>query len=173
MSTHEPPSLQELRARYPYQFAGPYLEIEVAKGWMSIFAKLCADVDAFLGHNKRGFYWSQIKEKFGSARFYHQLMGRHPNQPLDLPTGHNIPVVDDRNEVEVNEHLVRLSTQAEDATRYVCLACGKPGHWDDTAGYYLMVCPEHQAARRQAGDSRTEVEWERLGPENGNTKENS
>jgi hypothetical protein len=61
-----------------YQFSVPWLEIEVAKGWMPLFAQLCADVDQALGADTYGFYWSQIKEKFGSARFYYRFEEPEP-----------------------------------------------------------------------------------------------
>ena len=44
--------------------------IFIPTGWRSIFEKLCEDIDALLGLDKRGFHFIQCKEKFGSARWY-------------------------------------------------------------------------------------------------------
>lgn len=60
MDTQQPLSLKELQARYPYQFKDPELGVSMAKGWVVVFAQLCADVDHVLGQDKRGFHWSQV-----------------------------------------------------------------------------------------------------------------
>jgi hypothetical protein len=62
-----PITRREFKARYPHQFARPHVELSFSKGWMSIFAKLCADIDIELDPNKRGFHWRQLKENGGKS----------------------------------------------------------------------------------------------------------
>lgn len=157
MNTQQPLSLKDLESRYPYQFKDPELGISMAKGWVVVFAQLCADVDQVLGQDKRGFHWSQVKEKFGSARFYFQFTGRQPDLRLDIqmpggvlsqvvPGGQEPPADQDRS----FEHEIRqLAMRAEVATRRVCLVCGQEGSQDVDDGYVLVLCPEHRAQRQQ------------------------
>lgn len=160
MNPQQPLSLKDLQARYPYQFKDSELGISMAKGWVVVFAHLCADVDHALGKDKRGFHWSQVKEKFGSARFYFEFAGRKPDLRLDLhtPDGLLSRVVpaerpfrsdDDRSFEQLNAEIRQLTLAAEAATRRVCVVCGKEGHQDIDGGYVLVLCPEHQAQRRQ------------------------
>ena len=60
---------------YPYMFAGPFIELVMYAGWHTPFTKLCDDIDAALGDNKRGFRWIQLKEKFGQPRWYWEMDG--------------------------------------------------------------------------------------------------
>ncbi len=160
MNTQEPLSLKDLQSRYPYQFQDPELGIAMAKGWVVVFTQLCADVDQVLGQDQRGFHWSQVKEKFGSARFYFQFKGRKPDLRLDIqmpggvlsqvvPFERRIRTDQDRSFEQVNTEIRRLAMQAEMATRLVCLVCGKEGSQDVDVGYSLVLCPEHRAQRQQ------------------------
>lgn len=157
MKNQEPTSLKELRARYPYQFSGPYLEIEVAKGWMPLFAQLCADVDEALGADTYGFYWSQIKEKFGSARFYYRFGEREP-----VPSDYRPDRDHSRNYQQVVMEVLNLTDKAEEATLAACLACGKAGSRDSTGGYLLVLCPEHRGQRRRSVAGQPLIVWEML-----------
>ncbi len=160
MNTQQPLSLKDLQARYPYQFKDPELGISMAKGWVVVFAQLCSDVDQVLGQDKRGFHWSQVKEKFGSARFYFQFTGRQPDLRLDihmpggvlsqvLPFDRQIRNEQDRSFEQVKAEIHGLAIQAEKATRHACLVCGKEGSQDIGNGYVLVLCPDHRAQRRQ------------------------
>ena len=160
MNTQQPLSLKELQARYPYQFNEPELGISMAKGWVVVFAQLCADVDQVLGQDKRGFHWSQVKNKFGSGRFYFQFTGRQPDLRLDIqmpsgvlsqavPVERRIRTDQDRSFEQVKTEIQRLAMLAEQATKRVCLVCGKEGRQDVGTGYVLVLCPEHRAQRQQ------------------------
>jgi hypothetical protein len=157
MNNPDPTSLNELRSRYPYQFSGPWLEIEVAKGWFALFAQLCADVDQALGADTYGFYWSQIKEKFGSARFYYRFGEREP-----VPSDYRPDRDHSRNYQQVIMAVSDLTEQAEEATLSTCLACGKTGRRDSTGGYLLVLCLEHRAKRWRSADGSPLIEWETL-----------
>ncbi len=160
MNTHQPHSLKDLQARYSYQFSDPKLGIAMAKGWVVVFAQLCWDIDQVLGPEKRGFHWSQVKEKFGSARFYFEFEGRKPDLRMDIqmpdgvltqvePGGQEALEDQDHGFEEINTEIRRLALLAEQATRHVCTVCGKQGVQDVDSGYALVLCPEHKAQRRR------------------------
>lgn len=160
MNTQQPLSLKDLQARYPYQFKDPELGVSMAKGWVVVFAQLCADVDQVLGQDKRGFHWSQVKQKFGSGRFYFQFTDRKPDLRLDIqmpggvlsqvvPFERRIRSDQDRSFEQVKTAIQRLAMLAEVATKRVCLVCGKEGRQDVGTGYVLVLCPKHQAQRQR------------------------
>ncbi|MFZ4479088.1 MAG: HAD domain-containing protein [Rhodoferax sp.] len=60
----------QLNRRYPYMFSGENVGISIPRGWTAIFEALCIDIDQTLGTDKRGFHFTQCKERFGSARWY-------------------------------------------------------------------------------------------------------
>lgn len=172
MNSQHPASLKELQALYPYQFSNP-ADVDVAKGWMPIFAKLCADVDQTLGQDKLGFHWSQIKEKFGSARFYYSFGRRKSGTRLDIwtPQGvlsqeispkRKVRTEKDRSFQDISRAILQLTDAAQVATKNVCLACGAPGSPDVDIGYLLVLCPEHQARRRQLDSQDGLIDWETL-----------
>jgi hypothetical protein len=74
--TTEPSSVmnpEQLIAALPYQFAGKNIGITFHRGWQDLFVRLCFAIDEALGEDKRGFHWTQVKEKFGSLRAYTHL----------------------------------------------------------------------------------------------------
>lgn len=160
MNTELPRSLKDLKALFPYQLEDTPLGICLAKSWMPIFAQLCVDVDQILGEDKRGFHWSQVKEKFGSARFYFAFAGRKPDMRLDVvtPKGvtsstlrpkRQIRTDQDKDFAQISTQVAELAAQAEAKTRKTCLACGAIGAPDVQGSYMLVLCPEHVEARRK------------------------
>ena len=172
MNKQLPSSLQEIQALYPYQFSNPVLGVAVAKGWMPVFAQLCADIDQLLGADHFGFHWSQVKEKFGSARFYYRFQGRKSGTRLDIqtpngvwsqhvPAERQIRTERDRSFQEIDQAVLKLTMAAEVATQRVCLLCGQPGVADAELGYVMVLCPGHQAQRREPAGLPRDF-WETL-----------
>jgi hypothetical protein len=120
-------SPKELMARYPYQFAGEQISMSFSRGWFSLFAQLCADIDQALGDDKRGFHWVQVKEKFGQARVYFQLGAGVAEREPDLA-----------------EKLMALKVKAEVDSSKVCALCGRPGTIDLKPGWMLALCESHR-----------------------------
>ncbi len=157
-------TLKEIIILYPYQFAGKNIGLSIANGWLLEFATLCKDIDDLLGENKRGFHWVQLKEKFGSARYYWEM--KHVKTPVavDLVTSDGIvkyvnkPKVKGNSanykhkEKELVEELNRLITAASDRTLESCIVCGKDGKPDNLDYYTLVLCTEHKRARRAGED---------------------
>lgn len=150
-------SLEQLQTRYPYMFARGHIGIRVARGWMGVFTQLCQDIDTLLGDDKQGFHWTQVKEKFGTARFYWSLEDAPSPLRLDiqLPQG-GVMCFEKADtqalaevEVDLFERIRALANQAEAATASLCVACGGPGILDVFDGHGLTLCPTHAAERRQ------------------------
>lgn len=78
--------MQALRDRYPYQFARLFeYGLAIEPGWLSIFERVCADIDAVLeasGTRKEMFSWLQIKQKLGTACFYWERAWNVPEGQL-------------------------------------------------------------------------------------------
>ncbi|MBX9612266.1 MAG: hypothetical protein K2X51_11655 [Burkholderiales bacterium] len=124
------PLLGPLRERYPYQFAKPpssNVEQSMQTGWLPAFAALCADVDLLLAGQPRGFYWGNLKEKMGSARwrpcFTHTL------------------------DAETREQLYVLVRAAEASTAGMCIACGTTSGLHEAPGS-PPLCAVHLAQFR-------------------------
>jgi len=150
---------RELKARYPYQFAGPHLGLSFYRGWTPVFAELCADIDAQLGPNKREFHWDQLKEKFGCARWYWDM--ERLLKPDEVPESKiflSIVEIDDQRqrlayprELALRQRIQTLLQQAEARTQTACIVCGDLAEVDRSTGHHLVLCPEH-ARQRRRGD---------------------
>lgn len=120
------PSLRDVQSTFPYQFSQESLGVNVALGWLPIFAQLCGDIDTALGSQKRGFYWRQVKEKWGSLRASFRL-----NDGV----------------YEREEGLVRsrfdFAGKAEQRSQIICAACSEPGRLDTNDRYLITLCQPH------------------------------
>lgn len=123
-----PTSLRDLQDRFPYQFSEHSMDIEVTRGWMPVFEQLCFDIDAALASNKRGFYWRQVKEKFGSLRASFRLADG----------------VYEQEEAFVRSLFDLVATAAK-SSQSICASCGEPGRLDTNDGYLITLCETHRA----------------------------
>lgn len=149
----------EIKSKYPYMFSDQTIEASLAHGWIDLFAQLCDDLDAILGDERARFSWIQVKEKFGSARFYWKFGKYEPLLRLNIIGNDEIltikmPTVRHRNAANNDEALMKkiseLADEAERLTRETCIACAARGQLDSNDGYLLVLCPEH-AKQRAAG----------------------
>ncbi|WP_218511956.1 hypothetical protein [Variovorax sp. dw_308] len=135
----------QLKALFPYMFEGEAISMEFYDGWLPIFAQACEQIDEVLGDNKRGFYWRQVKEKFGTARFYYRMDGKRRlvvdviggaegNILIKMPTNAGDSAAD---------RIDAIVDQAEERTRTTCMVCGAPARTRPYDGYYLTVCALH------------------------------
>jgi hypothetical protein len=146
---------KHLKARYRYMFNGENIGLSFHSGWFALFAQLCDDIDALLGQDKRGFHWVQLKEKFGSARYYWEMDQHEPNLRLDLigPNAVTSLTMSDLQEPGAAEpSLARcideLVHAAEIATRSKCIVCGRPATLNQDQPWILVLCAHHAKQRR-------------------------
>jgi hypothetical protein len=95
--------------------------MEHGNGWFDVFYKLNVDIAAHLEFLKLTyqevpeFYWSQVKEKYGTACWYYQGGDQ---------------IISD------------LVSNAEDKTHKICEQCGKAGQLRGN-GWYYTACEDH------------------------------
>jgi len=127
-------TVNELHARFPYMFTGPHLGRTHFRGWFPIFAQLCIAIDVLLGADKRGFRWVQVKQKYGTARFY-----------FETTAPSNAPWFQAPEEPDFVEHfLTALVDQAEKLTESACIRCGAPAEVMHLDSYVWTLCPAHR-----------------------------
>lgn len=142
--------VDQLKARFPYMFRGEAISIELCDGWFPIFAEACRQIDEVLGENKRGFCWIQLKEKFGSARFYYRL-GNSKRIVVDLvdsQRGHTLIKDPTKDGDPTSDRIDAIVDQAEARTQTNCMICGAPAQTWPYGGYYMTLCPSHAPRKR-------------------------
>ncbi len=155
---------KQLRACYPYMFSGPNIGITIPRGWIELFANVCVEVDALLGPDKRGFHWTQVKEKFGAARWYF-TMDTDPGevsvrQQVKFSQFNEDGTVTRLNPDDPKLTLTSVTDRVDAAidagqklTQNACICCGEPGKNDEFKGLYLVMCDEHKRERRRVGQT--------------------
>jgi hypothetical protein len=129
--------MNELTQRFPCQFKN-HIGISIARGWESLFTKLCEDIDAITSDDPRGlhyrFHWVQVKEKFGAGRLHWEICGSR-------------------------ERCNALVSAAQSRTIRICIICGaEPANIDDSGGYLLNLC-EHHTKQRKSDPESLESPW--------------
>jgi hypothetical protein len=141
-----------LQARYPYMWAGRNIGISISKGWILIFEDLCDAIDRTLGDDKQGFHWTQVKEKFGSGRFY--IGFKSGAQPLRIDVQGPEGVISYVNkpphpksvtekQVLARNAISKLVEDAESKTSKTCICCGSAGH-QVSDGWIITLCDKHE-----------------------------
>ncbi len=149
--------LRELEAKYPYMFSGDHIGISVARGWLPMFSALCEEIDKELGADKQGFHWRQVKEKFGSGRFYYQFGRTKQPMRIDLTSPGGVlsfkaqdkPRSAKNEKHEVQTMVGLMISKAEAITSKTCIVCGQgPAKIDISESYLLVLCEEHARVRQ-------------------------
>ena len=118
----------ELVAKYPYMFGGPNIGIDLYEGWMPTFEVACDAVNTLLGSDKAGFHFSQVKEKYGSARIYWDSKIR---------------------DKKLERAISQLLKHAEEATESLCIVCGASAEIKEYGGWFACLCDLHGLERLQ------------------------
>jgi len=118
--------------RYPKIFAERHAPMtqtamcwgfECDDGWFDIINTLCGNIQNYIdwqnktGKNAEQVVAEQVKEKFGTLRFYY-----HGG----------------------DDYIRGLVTMAESMSGLTCEVCGKPGSLND-GGWFRTLCEEHRA----------------------------
>jgi hypothetical protein len=161
-------ALARLIAQHPALFRGeePQVSSHLPAGWYGIVDRLCTDLEQMLDARAPQFSVAQIKEKFGSLRFYWDLDGEPSplfadvlgSLPADIglttfPTDSDTEIavaataVGTRISIRGTDALSRavaaLVTEAEAESARTCLTCGQPGRlW--TNGWLHVACDHHK-----------------------------
>ena len=139
--------VEQLKARFPYMFMGETVSMEFYDGWLPTFVDVCEQIDQVLGENKREFRWVQVKEKFGSARFYFRL-GSSMRVVIDVidpqeKEGHALIKNATKPGDAVASHIDAIVDQAAARTKTICMLCGADAQTRPYNGYYWTLCAAH------------------------------
>jgi hypothetical protein len=118
---------KDLRARYPYMFPVKNLGYGFGRGWFAGFVRLSEFRDELLGPDKRGFHWTQLKEKMGTGRYHYAIKSRGAMADAGIIAS-----------------IRTLVESAESATLDTCIYCGEPGSLHNHKGYMLVRCDNHK-----------------------------
>lgn len=162
---HLDPLLTPQAKAYPYMFSGRSIELVMVEGWHAPFAKLCHDIDAALGENKHGFYWVQLKEKFGQPRWYWEMEGEGdlfmdlhvaPTPRTQDPSVRESPHITYRRETpgELRGRIRQLVDAAAAECDGRCKVCGEAGSRKSIHGWLQILCDQHAKERGGGAASR-------------------
>ena len=132
--------MSTVKERFPYMFAGDNIGLSMAHGWEPLFETLCVDIDALLGDDKRKFHWTQLKEKFGCARFHWSMDNARIASDLISPERLEVAKT---SATTLREKIALLVSEAQAKTQHMCIVCGQPGKVDPADNYMLVLCDEH------------------------------
>lgn len=152
--------VEQLARKYPRLFLDkePLLGMWFPSGWAGLMDRLCAALDRLLTDQQLGdFRVDQVKEKFGSLRFYYSVSRK---------TSLNIDVVASDGQVRIVDKpkmpkgfssaaVDRLISAAETESKATCASCGAPGRPHNFDGWLQIACEscaeQHKRGRRGAG----------------------
>lgn len=120
--------LPELIARYPRLFRGegPVIPSGLLPGWARLVNALLTEIDGLLTDEQaQRFEVWQIKEKFGTLRFYWKLQDSESAPP---------------DEVLLNTRIMERVRVAERESATVCERCGAPGALGEDKGWWRVRC---------------------------------
>ncbi len=92
----------------------------VGEGWHALIREALEKIDALVGGDAAKFRIGQIKEKFGSLRFY--------------------CFVDDES---VADEVFSIAEEIEARSATMCESCGAPAQIHSYGGWYGCLCPSH------------------------------
>ncbi len=120
--------LNALSSLYPKLFSSNTLPwgFEVGDGWSDLIVALCARIDSILKEDPNAqLQLRQVKEKFGTLRFYYALDGASD---------------------ATSEAIREAVTLAESASAHICEQCGRPGEPGSRSGWHFTRCSVCQAS---------------------------
>lgn len=114
-----------VKEQHPQLVENDFGGFAVGEGWLPMLAILLRRIDEHLSwKSKRGnpidFQIAQVKEKFGSLRFYYD---------------------------GGDEYIAGLVAMAESMSSRICEECGEPGFTRD-GGWFVTLCDKHYAERK-------------------------
>ena len=127
---------QALRAKYPEFRLPPF---ECLSGWNGLLEKLFIDLREIIPQERwEDLSVMQIKEKFGTLRFYVSLGGE--------PVVEGVP--------DIHEKIMLAVFLAECRSELTCEICGEPGRFRDNRGWYTTRCDYHSEGGEAAKDEK-------------------
>ena len=115
---------------------------DVGKGWYELLRNLCLDITK--AYEAAGLpvdiIVDQVKEKFGTLRFYYHPKGQDPGfHALDfLVSGTSLRM--QPGSTDLHNEVARVVSKWEEESASVCEECGAPGETRTDLGWILTLC---------------------------------
>lgn len=137
-------ALLAVKARHPYMFVEPHHGQDFYRGWIADLIVACDAIDHLLGNDKKGFHFCQIKEKFGSARYYWSTDHVKPTRlSLTINKGVFERQFGLENANEVEQQISQILMAIENSSRRKCIVCSEPAEARLFGGWLLITCDQH------------------------------
>ncbi len=137
---------EELKKPYAHLY-GRHIGDQVGPGWwedlLTAFQKISDVMAQFPGYR---FRVAQIKEKFGTLRFYYDIhkLGEDEEQ---------WPMPDDEVRDKIHQQVRDIVIELESATSKKCEECGEPGEMRNN-GWIKTLCDKHDAVQKEHNKKR-------------------
>ncbi len=97
--------------QFSYMFSATTQDMRIDQHWAVAFTLTCAEIDAFLGRNKRGFRWTLLTSDEGNPYWYWSL-GREYDQHVLVEDLYSSPRVSIQNSVADPYNEIRSALDA-------------------------------------------------------------
>lgn len=135
--------LNDLKKRFSYMFNGPNLGIDIFRGWLLDFVEACEKIDALLGVDKRGFHFTQCKEKYGWARYYFSTSGGRINKISARFKDGIREITSGLEGHEIEHQITKILGDAEEKSMKKCIVCGAPAEIRTYGRFECCACEKH------------------------------
>ncbi len=129
--------LSKLLARPMFQHKSN-IGFDIPCGWLTLLERLVDDLEAL--PNGSQLRASQVKEKFGSLRFY--LVNAAPRVDF-ITKSRVVHSIAKKGNTTYDSTAADLIASAERLSITTCMLCGAPGTIVDIDGWYSTMCAEH------------------------------
>ncbi len=138
---------EQLIAALPHHFSD-LGNLTFNRGWHATFSVLCFAIDTALGadHDARAFHWTQLKSKFGQARWYWSMKSS-AKAPIRIsqqqPDGSFKMLTHHQSTDPVWQTVSDLVDTAQARANECCEVCGAPAVVGSHGGRYSTLCEQH------------------------------
>lgn len=138
-------ALRRLIAAHPAIFRSqePRVWRHLPPGWYDILDRLCSGIEAVLGDEIGRFRVEQIKEKYGTLRFYYSLDGR-AKLSMDITASGSRARMQERSGDRPSVRIDELIDRAEEESSRTCEECGAAARLrESNQGWLHTTCDAH------------------------------
>ena len=116
---------------------------ECSNGWFNLLDEMCAKInDAYIEEKmKPDIIIDQIKEKYGTLRFYYHFDGNDPFINAFDAIGAGTLRIKPKGDKPVYEKISEIVSWGEEQSGHICEICGKPGELRNN-GWLMLRCDE-------------------------------
>jgi hypothetical protein len=108
-------------------------------GWLPLLGIIARDISAIPVDDRKGFKVVQVKEKWGTLRFYYSLGKKRGLCEISIAGANGISTT----RLGVAGLIGEIVGAAELASYFLCEECGRPGRARTARPYVQTLCDEH------------------------------